>query len=299
MKKDKKIILILFGVALWLLGLFLLTPIVLSLTGRNVKPVDINLDGSVSDDVVFAIDKIEVEATPYRDVNITGWAFIEHDGSSPDKKIELILTSKTKTYAFDADLVTRNDLQQSPLLELYRVPEAKNGFRFKINTLMMENGAYKLYFRVVENDELQSIINTGRKFAKHNNQFEEILGGQETELLENDSNLPMNVKSYFSCNNNGAKVRIEGWSFLEDGENKTVPFSPLIKLPLKDGKITYLTTTPITRYDLVQKFENKQLAHSGFVGEFSSNYLSRGENRLTLVYDGFAESEFSCIVVID
>lgn len=162
---KKKLIRIGAVILSWIIVMFFSTPLILSVSGRNLKitSVDINNDRNT---VHFSIDSLRIEKNIFKDVSLTGWVFIEDDGINEDPEASLFLVSDKNTYQVPLALFDRGDIQVA-LPEL-KVPKQKVAFSGKFSPIAIENGIYQLYIYKKQNNSLLGIRNTGRSFQVSN-----------------------------------------------------------------------------------------------------------------------------------
>jgi len=165
MYNSKKRITLIVGIILWLAVLLLLNPLFLRLTNRELQKSEIEHVQSMGSNVIFNIDRVDASENLFKDVEIAGWAFIEHDGKDPDKKISLIFSSGKESYVIPGELITRPDVYEAKTLQNYIVPNNLNGFSGTFSPFAMRNGTYRMYLFVKENEELTGIVDTNRVYT--------------------------------------------------------------------------------------------------------------------------------------
>jgi hypothetical protein len=295
MKITKKTVIGVIIVFLWTVGLFLLTYVVLFANDRVAKKNDIDLT-RLNNSVIFNVDKIIFSQNLFRDVTASGWAFIEHDGQNPNKRLHLILASEMESYIFEMGTHDRFDLNVIPILSKYTVPKYRNGFEGTFSPLMMKNGVYKLYIFIQENENIEGITDTGIVFTKYYGSFTEYLGGEEIPKVNEVLNTNITLKFDFLCDIENNKAMISGWAFIEDGASKNVPSRPIIKLIKPNGKTSFYSTASVRRVDVAQAFNANELLMSGFSSEIPTESLGMGDNIFSIIFDGLCESNYTCTV---
>lgn len=295
MNMTKKAKTILLGIILWFVGIALLTPVVLRASHRVASETDIDNSG-LANPVVYAIDRVLLSQNIFSDVSISGWAFVENVGKSADKTISAIFESEGESYRIEMKTFKRFDLDTAPILEGYAIPKSLNGFEGSFSPLGMKNGTYKLYLYVKENQNLEGMVNTGRVFVKRFGTFEEYLGGESVSSPNTDFDSKITVHAYFTCDPADGNVMVRGWAFMEDGVSKKVPSQPIVSLKKSDGTTAYFSTTSHGTIDVAQEFEAKDLDRSGFSSEIPIAAFGKGDNTISIIYEGLGQSTFTCTV---
>ena len=294
MNQSKKSVVTLLAVILWIAVLVFLTQIILLVSNRTAKKVDIELNKIEENSVIFAIEKISSSQNLFKDITASGWAFVEFEGENPEKKLDLIFVSDEASYAFEMQTFDRVDLVTAPILANFSVPKYRNGFEGTFSPLMMRNGDYKLFIYAEENNELIGVVDTGKEYTKYFGSFVERVGGEEIASVKNVPNTDLHVNSHFLCNIVNSKVLVEGWAFVENGNIRSIPSKPIIKLLRSDGDVIYYSTVSVSRVDVANQFEDRKLLLSGFSAQIPIESLGKGENTFSVMYDGVSQSVFTC-----
>ena len=294
MNHSKKVVITLSAVILWVVGLIFLTQIILITNNRTAKKTDIDLNKADQNSVVFAIEKISSSQNLFKDVKASGWAFVEFEGKNPDKKLSLIFVSEEVSYAFEMQTFDRIDLNTAPTLANFLVPKYRDGFEGSFSPLTMKNGNYRLFIYAQENEELNGLVDTGREYTKHFGSFTERVGGEEIATVKDIPNSDLYVNSQFLCNVFNSKVLVEGWAFVENGDIRSVPSKPIIKLLKSDGGVIYYSTVSMSRVDVANEFEDRKLLLSGFSAQIPIESLGTGKNTFSIIFDGLAQSILTC-----
>lgn len=170
-------------VALWLAIFFMLTPIMILLTDRNIPPTTVDVTDSPFH-VHYSIDSVTVNDNLFKDVEITGWSFIENDGENEDKEVLLNFVSEENTYQVGLNVFDRGDLPAA--LPDLKVPKHNTGFMGSFSPIALKNGLYHLYIYNKENQELYGVADTGRIFLLDNGVFKEMSGSEDLEVTNPD-----------------------------------------------------------------------------------------------------------------
>ncbi len=298
MSRSKKVAITLLAVIIWTAGLIFLTQLILITNNRTAKKIDIDLYRAEENSVIFAIEKISGSQNLFKDVTASGWAFIEFEGKNPSKKLSLIFVSEETSYAFEMQTFDRVDLNTAPTLSNFLVPKYRNGFEGTFSPLTMKNGTYRLFIYAQENEGLNGLVDTGREYTKHFGSFTESVGGEEVATVENIPDSDIHVNSHFLCNIVSSKVLVEGWAFVRNGSIDSVPNKPIVKLLKPNGKVFYYSTVTMSRPDVANKYEDRNLLLSGFSAAIPIESMGSGENTFSIIFDGLAQSDFKCTITL-
>lgn len=170
MEYRKKMLCPLFF-CLWLTIFLLLTPIMLLVSGRSIPKAYFDIANGPFD-VHYSIDSITFNDNLFRDVEITGWSFIENDAINEDKEVLLLFVSDKDTYQVRLDVFDRGDLPSA--LPNLTVPRHNSGFLGSFSPIALKNGVYRLYIYNKESQQLYGIADTNRSFFIQNGKFIEV-----------------------------------------------------------------------------------------------------------------------------
>lgn len=141
--------------------IFLLTPIVLFVSGRSIPKSSIDIADNPHK-VHYSIDAITATDSILKDIDVTGWSFIEGNTDNQDKEVYLIFLSDKNTHQVRLNVYDRGDLPAA--LPVLIVPKRNSGFMGSFSPLAMRNGNYRLYIFNKENDELYGNTDTGKDY---------------------------------------------------------------------------------------------------------------------------------------
>lgn len=147
-------LLVLFGI--WIaIGPY----IIASFKGENeVALEEVSIELNDSNNITYAIEKINSNTSSYREiVEIAGYAFGKINKDIINREIEVILTSKNRSYTAQTQLIDRQEIikQVEPELEGETLPAI--GFSTKFSGMTIKNGKYSIGLIVNEdgNEKLQ------------------------------------------------------------------------------------------------------------------------------------------------
>lgn len=275
---------------LWLAALLLLTPAVLLVSGRNLPNTSIDITDSPYP-VHYSIDSITVTDNLLKDVEITGWSFIENSADNTNKEVFLIFVSNKDTYQVRLTVYDRGDLPSA--LPNLLVPKRNTGFMGSFSSLAIRKGLYHLYILNKETRELYGIADTGRNFLIKDGNFEEKMESEQVKVTKPDQQAGMVIHSSIdSCNVVDNKLKVNGWAFV-DGIEKLVP--TFIKIVKSDGTEQFFSTTKVNRPDVAKYFGKDSLAASGFNATIPISEIDADEFTVWVYLEGIGTSSGSCV----
>jgi len=264
---------------IWILLLFLLTPMIFLFVDENktVSKIPIDLTG---DTVYYAIDYWLNYDNIFPMITIDGWTFVETEKDNINKIVKLIFVSDDTSYEIDADTHNRQGV-----IRVYadkNVPKERLGFSSKFSPLRMKNDDYTLYFYVFENENNFGIINTGRVFRKYYRNFTEIKGGEKVkseEFAKSSVNGSLLYRVDWTKIKDG-KLEIYGWAFLENDESSVHNVYLEIRKP--DGDISFYSTRKMFREGVGEHFSDDRYNYSGFYALLPMEVIDQGDNLITI-----------------
>lgn len=288
MKKRQRLLQSVFAV-LWLAIFFMLTNIVLFVSGRNIPKSSIDIADSPHK-VRYSIDSITVTDSILKDIDVTGWSFIESNINNEDKEVFLIFLSDNKTYQVRLNVYDRGDLPAA-LPELI-VPKRNSGFMGSFSPLAMKNGLYRLYIFNKENHQFYGIADTGKDYLVKNGVLSETSGSEELKITNPDQQAGFSIQSSIdSCVVLDNILKINGWAFVEGTEAA----APLIKIKRSDGVEQFFTTSSIDRPDVAKYFGKTELAASGFRASIPMDEIGADEFTIWIFFEGIGASSSNCV----
>lgn len=289
MKKRQRLLQSVFAV-LWLAIFFLLTPIVLFVSGRSIPKSSIDIADSPHK-VRYSIDAITVTDSLLKEIEITGWSFVESNTNNEDKEVFLIFLSDKNTYQVRLSVYDRGDLPAA-FPELM-VPKRNSGFMGSFSPLAMKNGLYRLYISNKESQDFYGIADTGKDYLVRNGVLNEASGSDELKVIDPDQQSGLSIQSSIdSCVVLDDILKVNGWAFVEGTEEAV---APLIKIKMSDGVEQFFTTSSIDRPDVAKYFGKTELAASGFRASIPMDEIGTDEFTIWIFFEGIGTSSSNCV----
>lgn len=295
MQKNGKLLTYGLVFLVWISGFFLLDKVVLMGANHSLSKIDFDPRTVEQRPVFFAIERISTSANIFREMTVSGWAFIENGGENPNKTIALVFASDEESYLVKTSVQPRINLNNIPLLTGHEIPSSPNAFEGTFSPLMMKNGNYRLYVSVEESDSLFGIMDTGRRFTKDSRNFEEYYGGTPLKAPNAVNETNTQIRAHFTCDPGEYYTVVGGWAFLQQEKKKLLPGSLILQLHNQHGTQSFSTVT-VNRIDVANYFKDNSLLLSGFSARLPNDILTNGENLFHVTYEGIGQSVFTCKV---
>lgn len=280
MNKDKiKSAQIVFNL-LCLILLVLSTTIVLHITRKDVSTTDYQLEGAGYNGRAGVQWSFQMSNLTY-DVEIEGWAFAETESDNLNKVVNLLFVSDKNSYLVSTDLF--DEAWAKNYYKDLKVPASKNGFSAKFSPLGMKDGIYSLFAEVIENDTDSGIFYTYSDFRKVNNTFTKLESNARISNMDISGIVTTELVKWHidECEVRGNKLYVSGWALHKNLHSLSNQI--FVELIRNDGKAEYFSTSRVYRDGVGKQFGDSKFNMAGFWAEIPLDYISHGDNHLSMI----------------
>jgi hypothetical protein len=238
------------------------------LTTNDFTPVRIPRLAATPKDTGKIAYNIEQVGEDDEEAVIDGWAVLEH--ATGKTNTDLILQSDSATYRVKTLAKKRPDIAagyHNPLFE-------SSGFNIHIPFSSVPRGVYTIGIRKVDADGRErGYVFSNKKLIVHFTNFTPVMMTSSPAVTHFSGNIDQ-VKE------DNDRVAVSGWAL---SNVKTVQ-QDSIRLVLKGDAAGYtVATNPVSRQDIVGRFNNPAVEHCGFSVIFSTESLPPGRYRLGIL----------------
>ncbi len=268
MKKLHRRLLIWLMVFIIFIGwLVFSTPILLKVNDiANVQNVDATLYPA-KNTVRFSYAAPEILNDFFHTVFLRGYAYVSTQGSSTNRKVSLLLQSRTSGELYEVDciinsgegfdgfLITNKNTWQKRFPEDI-IPEEQVGFVAYFSTLNLPDDVYDTFIYCAENEINYGIADIGVVFEKKNKQFKNVDWTSKSIAIPSQiagDQLPVFWLDQIEIN--AENIEAYGWSFVQ-GETTEAQKAFLRFHNPETGEVKVYSSLQSTRMDIANRFGN-------------------------------------------
>lgn len=169
LKKHKSISILFMLLIIYLMNA---NDLIINLDKKNDKLSEISFEQlTAQDQVNFALDEPVLMDDMLKTMYISGWAFCENDLVRPEREISIVLASDKHCYLVSNKATLRRDFY---VTFTEQIDNVMSGIETKFSTINIQNGIYRLYIYVSENETRTGLAYTGMQFEKKHGNLKRI-----------------------------------------------------------------------------------------------------------------------------
>jgi len=242
-----------------------------------------------SNNIKYVIESDNTKKLEWKTViSITGWAFINGENASNQKKYVAFL-SENSTYIYEALSVQRPDVNKT--FKSPKINYLDSGFFTNIPIYNIPDGNYKIGI-ILKNETTTSFTKSENGFMKNEDR---IISGYFSEMknpltITTTNDFKYNIEETQEIESGDIKVlSISGWAFIPDYKFDTTKKYVV----LSSENLTYtFDTFSVKRPDVANNFDDNisNVMDSGFHANIPRLYLKNGTYVVGIIISGNGET---------
>ena len=279
--KNKKFVIYLFLVVLFIIYMINANTIVAYFTGDAVKKTDIK-ELPIKDRVAYCIDSYYRSDNLEGRVYFSGWAFCETEKDNSNKEISLLFASDNNCYEFKFKPTIRPDITEA-YKKSKKIEGINHGFGGEFSTIPMKNGIYKLFIYDRENKKNYGVADTEKLYKVDSDGFREYTWTSSVNDTDLTNAILGKLEYCIDINsmNEDGSINIQGWAFVNELNSKDQKI--YLKITDGSGKTATYDTKPIERIDVGDAYHSSKYNQSGFKALIPTGKFAQG-NITVIIY---------------
>ncbi len=234
--------------------------------------------------IIYAIDKFEINATDKNMIQITGWAFISALDSNESRKVKLVLSGTHNTYECDALLSFRKDIidgMDDKINEINRDND-NLGMLAYFSALNLKEDIYQLGIYVQENEKEWGFTHTDIYFIKDKGQLHRYYGQIVENMIVDTNEDIIYILDELRVDESNNEFDVIKGAIIKKGLDTTKQ-EVYVQLQNNQGDLFTYSTIPYNNNTFEEFYNDNKYANAGFMCAIPKKVLKEGEYTVDVI----------------